>query len=347
MADDDDVAPEPLPRPTAYDTAASIPPEPTAALDTALAAAPAALHLRPAQPPTHFSTLLPRRVPPFAAASTASAAERLRALAAERVERHHNLASHVVLPRAIEPDEPVRAPNQPQPADEDPPALHFSYLRPKAPTPSGLDDLGGEGDVPASRTTGRGTRKRKAKGADHDPPSLDSLGARLLLAEWHVGADPRSYTWYSPYDDEQDKDLDALAVSQAQASSSSRRKKREREAKTAGPASSAMSWQPSFPPSSASYGASSQSYFPSLAPPQVGGNRSLAHSQSQSQDWPQLAATQPTISVSGPADPSASSQGPSGFGGAASQTVPGAFGSRLAVGAGRGKKKGKKRVSGF
>ncbi|GAA5853097.1 hypothetical protein JCM9279_000856 [Rhodotorula babjevae] len=349
--DDDDVALEPLPRPTAYDHLSSIPSESTAALDAALAAAPAALRLRPAHPPTHFSTLLPRRLPPFAAAPAASATERLRALAAERVERHHALASHILLPRAIEPDEPVRAPNQPQPADEDPPSLHFSYLRPKAPTSADIDGPGGDGDVPGPRKVGRGAR-RKVKGVDLDPPSLDSLGARLLLADWHVGADPRSYTWFSPYDDDQDKDLDALAVSQAQASSSSRRKKREREAAKVGPTSSAMSWQPSFPPSSASYGASSQSYFPSLGPPQVGSNASLA--QSQSQDWPQLAATQPTISVSGPVDPSASSQGPPGFGGAASQTVPGAFGSRLGVGVGRGgagekdkKKKGKKRVSGF
>ncbi|GAA5894185.1 hypothetical protein JCM8208_002371 [Rhodotorula glutinis] len=357
MADDDDVAPEPLPRPTAYDAVASISPESTAALDAALAAAPAALHLRPTQPPTHFSTLLPRHLAPTAAASTASAAERLRALTAERVERHQVLASHILLPRTIEPDEPGRAPNQPQPADEDPPALHFSYLRPKAPTSSNFGDLDGDGDVPGPRRVGRGTRRRKVKGADHDPPSLDSLGARLLLAEWHVGADPRSYPWFSPYDDDHDKDLDALAVSQAQASSSSRRKKREREAtKVGGPTSSAMSWQPSFPPSSASYGTSSQSYFPSLAPPQIGSNaqwQSQSQSQSQSQDWPQLAATQPTISVSGPADPSASSQGPPAFGGAASQTVPGAFGSRLTVGAGRGgpagekKKKAKKRVSGF
>ncbi|GAA5931247.1 hypothetical protein JCM3775_004974 [Rhodotorula graminis] len=352
MTDDDDLAPAPLPRPSAYDALVSIPPESTAALDAALAAAPAALRFRPIPTPTHFSTLLPRRLPPCTAAPTTSAAQRLRALASERVERQHALASHVLLPRAIEPDEPVRAPNQPQPADEDPPALHFSYVRPKAPTPSGLGDLDGDGEVSGLRSVGRGTRRRKNRGDDVDPPSLDSLGARLLLAEWHVGADPRSYTWYSPYDDDQDKDLDALAVSQAQASSSSRRKKREREASTMGPTSSAMSWQPSFPPSSASFATSSQSYFPSLGPPQIGSNPSHAQSQSQSQGWPQLAATQPTISVSGPADASASSQGPPAFGGAASQTVPGAFGSRLTVGAGRGgdkdkKKKGKKRVSGF
>ncbi|BGP46063.1 hypothetical protein JCM10450v2_001903 [Rhodotorula kratochvilovae] len=337
--DDDPPAIAILPRDSPYEDPMPLPSNPATALKAAVAAAPASLHLRREKPATHFSTLLPRRPAAVPVSADASPAERLRAVAAAHATRSYDLASRVLLPRAIEPDEPTNAPNQPQPPDEDPPPLHFTYLRPVPTTPPASGE-----DSETTRKRGRPKKTQKKKGKkkvvrERVKPSLEELGPRLLLAEWHVGADPRSYVWTSPYDDDQEKDLDALAVAQSQASaaSSSRRKKRDRAPATA-------------ESSQAGTGASqSQSYFPSLAPPQLPpavGSSGPRQTQQDLQDWTQLAATQPTISVSGPAD--AASQQP-GFGGAASQTVPGAFGSRLTVGRADKdkKKKAKKRVSGF
>ncbi|GAA6052743.1 hypothetical protein JCM3770_003531 [Rhodotorula araucariae] len=330
-----------LPRGSPYEEPMLVPSDPRTALDAALAAAPASLHLHRKDPATHFCTLLPRRATAVPVSANASPGERLRAVAAAHVTRSTDLASRVLLPRAIEPDEPTNAPNQPQPPDEEPPALHFSYLR---PVPTTLPASGDESDHTRAATRKRGqskrTKKTKKPVRERVKPSLDGLGPRLLLAEWHVGADPRSYVWHNPYDDDQEKDLDALAVAQSQASassSSSRRKKRDRAL--------AANSSPAVPAASSA----SQSYFPLLAPPQLPPAVGSSGTRPQLEEWTRLAATQPTISVSGPADAPSSQAGVPQFGGAASQTVPGAFGSRLTVGRADKdkKKKAKKRVSGF
>ncbi|GAA5910991.1 uncharacterized protein JCM6883_000671 [Sporobolomyces salmoneus] len=280
-------------------------------------------------------------------------------LACDRVAADLSLSSQMYLPRSIEPDEPTDTPNQPQPANEEPPPLHLSYLRPivsdRIDEDSDDDSDGGRG-VPSSFN-----RRRKKK------PTLNGRGARLLLAEWHIGSDPRSYVWTNPYEGEKEKDDPYSQFSQPQ--SRSQRKKASRSQKKRGNGagddlfSSSQSQIPSFsqsrfdfpssfpqPPSSAS-----QAYFPSLgAPPTLnvvsedggGGGGGGAASSSQDRSQWNVAQTQPTISVSGP--PSSSQPGFFG-GGTNSQVVPGAFGSRIGFGKmkEKEKKKTKKRVSGF
>ncbi|GEM09675.1 proteophosphoglycan ppg4 [Rhodotorula toruloides] len=246
-------------------------------------------------------------------------------------------ASQVLLPRSIEPDEPTLAPNQPQPPTEDLPPLHFSYFRPRQGDADDSDE-----DAPEP-PRGRKRKPRKQRA----PPSLEALGARLLLGEWHIGADPRSYAWHNPYEGEKNKD-DAYTESQTSPTKRGRKdRKREGTAFDIIPSSSSQPFPADFGsafPSSSPFPASSQAYFPSLAPPRV--PPTIAKEpQASSQDWTQFAATQPAISINGPPDSQTQSLG---FGGAASQVVPGNFGSRLAVGAkAKDKKKGKKRTAGF
>jgi hypothetical protein len=254
----------------------------------------------------------------------------------------------ILLPRHVEPDEPTLAPNQPQPADQDPPPLHFSYLRPQDNDGDGVSSDEEEAERPRGK---RRPPKRKRKGPK---PSLNAFGPRLLLAEWHIGADPRSYAWHNPYEGEKNKSV-ALDSSQAGLSRKAR-KKRDGTAGSFDASSQPRSsgYPPAFQPSSSFPASSSQAYFPSLAPPSTPARPPTLHFEprlpaSSSQDWTQPAAatTQPVISITAPLDSPA--RAPPPFAGAASQVFPGAFGSRLSV-AGHGvkdKKKGKKRVSGF
>lgn len=294
--------------------------------------APAVLDMKPKDPPTSFDAL----ISPSVAVETRPGESVLDIVDAART---------ILLPRGVEPDEPTLAPNQPQPVDRDPPPLHFSYLCPRAE-----DSDEEESNHPDGRR--REERLRKRKGPN---PSLDAIGARLLLAEWHVGADPRSYTWHNPYEGEKNKSLhlDASQVSLSRKA----RKKRD------GTAAVAVSFDPSSQPSSSaqppaflpssSFPGSSQAYFPSLAPPSTPARPPTSQFEprlpaSSSQDWTQAAATQPAISVTAPFDSPARAAPP--FAGAASQVVPGAFGSRLSATGrhvARDKKKNKKRVSGF
>ncbi|BGP13889.1 hypothetical protein JCM10213_002528 [Rhodosporidiobolus nylandii] len=330
-------------------------------VDSLASAAPASLVLRPADPPTHFTTLLPRPLPPAPSVDEDSPpASRVAAVAAARVAEQQRLASTVLLPRPIEPDEPTAAPNQPQPGDVDPPALHFSFFRPRdsAAGALGSDLSDSEADMlpTSSGRRGRGRGKKPKR-----PPALeDAWGARLLLAEWHVGADPRSYAWHNPYEGENDKKKEELAAGSASGGSQrkGRRGRREKEKENAlfpmAPPSSSQFDAPggsfpfsAFPPSSSflepsqpSYQPSSSSFTPASQP--------FGTSTSQSQHF---AATQPTISISGPGGSGGdglsfgSSQG---FGGAASQTVPGAFAGRLqALKEKKAKAGGKKRKAGF
>lgn len=295
--------------------------------------APALISLESKDPATHFD-----------AAITACTAG-VRASAGRPDQVPWSGATEILLPRAVEPDEPTSAPNQPQPIDQDPPSLHFAYLRPV----EGDSDAEDENDEHSFLKQQR-RKHRRRKGPR---PSLEHYGTRLLLAEWHIGADPRSYAWHNPYEGEKNKA--ALHSSSQVATSRKARKKRDGTAAAVSFDTSSQSlpssFSPAFPPSSP-FPASSQTYFPPLAPPPSTPARPRSRFEPQlppmsSQDWTQVAATQPAIAVTAPVDSPAPAQPP--FAGAASQTVPGAFGSRLSAGApgGKDKKKGKKRVSGF
>ncbi|BGP30096.1 hypothetical protein JCM10296v2_001848 [Rhodotorula toruloides] len=325
-----------LPRRSAYASSARDPTDSLPLVDSLASLATARLDLRERGRQQPFSCQLP---------TTSLALEEDedgdRAADKRKTSRRRDLLAgfQVLLPRSVEPDEPTLAPNQPQPASEDQPPLHFCYLK---PCQGDADDSDEDAAAP-KRGRKRKPRKRRAA------PSLEALGARLIAGEWHVGADPRSYAWHNPYEGEKNKDD---AYSQSQTSPWKRgRKARKREGTAFDPVPSSSS-QP-FPadfgsafPSSSPFPASSQAYFPSLAPPRV--PPTIAEEPrppAWSQDWTLLAATQPAISIDGPSDSQTQSLG---FGGAASQVVPGNFGSRIAVGAkAKDKKKAKKRTAGF
>ncbi|KAJ8295486.1 hypothetical protein OF846_001711 [Rhodotorula toruloides] len=325
----------PLPRQSAYTSSARNPANPFPLADSLASLATAHIDLHERGRQQQFSCQLPTT---SLALEEDEDGERKADCHETSLRRDLWTGLQVLLPRSVEPDEPTLAPNQPQPATEDQPPLHFSYLRPRQ------GDADSDEDAPAPRR-GRKRKPRKRRAA----PSLEALGARLLAGEWHVGADPRSYAWHNPYEGEKNKDD---VYSQSQRSPSKRgRKARKREGTAFDPAPSSSS-QP-FPadfgaafPSSSPLPASSQAYFPSLAPPRVPPTiPEEPRPPASSQDWTQLAATQPAISIDGPSDSQTQSLG---FGGAASQVVPGSFGSRLAVGAkAKDKKKGKKRTAGF
>ncbi|GAA5830391.1 hypothetical protein JCM11251_001331 [Rhodosporidiobolus azoricus] len=329
-----------------------------------LSSAPSSLLLSSTIPPTQFTTLFP---PPAARTMPTVDADNplshFAATATSDAALYAELSARVLLPRPIEPDEPTMSPNQPQPADVDPPLLHFSYFRPQEPTQLN-SDVEEEADL---LPTSSGRRRR---GKNRHPPTLSGAwGARLLLAEWHAGADPRSYAWSNPYEaGEKKKDEYSLFGSQAQIGRKGRSRRRDREKDHV-----------LFPPSSSQVAPGSQPFFPSSFPtlpsspfPAIPSSQPRTSSfapafsstsrpaaatlparpatdlQPQSQDWPNLAATQ-TASVTGTGQDFSldSSQG-FGFGGAASQVVPGAFGSRLAaIKEKNAAKKGKKRKAGF
>jgi hypothetical protein len=222
-------------------------------------------------------------------------------------------------------------------------------------------------------------RRRNRNKKNKKKLSLNGRGARLLLAEWHIGSDPRSYTWKNPYEGEKEKDDPYSQFSQSQ-SSQRKGKGKKRNQKDEGflkaSNSSSQSVPPQFSqsrfefpssfPAAADISSSSQTYFPSfgVAAAAATSTSSLATRrlntvseevfrhppESSSQDYNSLGPqTQPVISVTGPAEPAMSGGGGGGFfSGANSQIVPGVFGSRNGLGGrGKEKKKTKKRVSGF
>ncbi|GAA5965219.1 hypothetical protein JCM3765_006359 [Sporobolomyces pararoseus] len=266
-------------------------------------------------------------------------------LACDRLASDLSLSSQILLPRPVEPDEPTDTPNQPQPATEEPPALHLSYLRPiVSDSLNDEDSDGNDSNGPSSfnRFSQRGRKKK---------PTLNGRGTRLLLSEWHIGSDPRSYAWSNPYEGEKDKDDPSSQYSQSQSQSRRKGKKKRYEESQSQSIPTFSQSRFEFP---SSFPSSSQSYIPSIgAPPTLNTVLEEAAPASSSQDWnSRFPQTQPTISVT---RPESSSQVPSGgglFSGANSQVVPGVFGSRNGIGAvGRAKekekKKTKKRVSGF
>ncbi|GAA5968283.1 hypothetical protein JCM11641_003796 [Rhodosporidiobolus odoratus] len=328
--------------------------------EAALSSAPSTtILLEPAVPPTQFSTLLPR--PPPAPLRLASNASANRLAASEAAQAR--LASQIILPRAIEPDEPTMTPNQPQPGDLDPPQLHFSYFRPKDSTPLNSDAEDDEADM-LPTSSGRRRRGRKSK---PPPPLAEAWGARLLLAEWHVGADPRSYAWSNPYEGETEKKGEAGFVFGGLQSVKGRKSQQDRYKENAlyPPSSSqfgtSQPFASAFPSSSFPQPSQSQPFPPTYSsfPPFASQNIPPPSSQaflfapSHARDPPSFAASQPAISITAPADeslPASQSFSQVGFGSAATQVVPGAFGSRSRLQEIRERKKekgGKKRKAGF
>lgn len=128
-------------------------------------------------------------------------------LACDRFAVDVSLGSQILLPRTIEPDEPTETPNQPQLATEEPPPLHLSYLKPivsdSINDDEDSDDQGS--DSFNYNINSYNDRRRNRNKKNKKKLSLNGRGARLLLAEWHIGSDPRSYTWKNPYEGEKEK----------------------------------------------------------------------------------------------------------------------------------------------
>lgn len=105
--------------------------------------------------------------------------EQLASSACDQLVMDTTLASRVHSAIPLPPPPPTEGPtNAPFPASEQPSSLHFSFFHP----------------LPTSKITG--------DLRDHDDwqrPSLDSIGVKMLLSEWSIGTDPRSYTWEDPY----------------------------------------------------------------------------------------------------------------------------------------------------
>ena len=219
--------------------------------------------------------------------------DRLAAEACDQVVLDSMLASHVYSLRPIVPNPapPLNAINQPHPPDKDPPPLHFSYFHPRPQRPNHDDD-------------------------SWKKPSLDSVGVRMLLSEWHCGSQPSSYAWANPYIADAKDGPDDEA---SQASDREGKKKRDRRLP---PASSQA-----FP------FASSQSarHIDRIA------EEDDSASQSQDAMW----TSQPLAPTMGGMPFSQPSNTP--FQGA-SKVVPGAFGGRLGE---KEKPKKKKRAAGF
>ncbi|GAA5991302.1 hypothetical protein JCM5350_005327 [Sporobolomyces pararoseus] len=266
-------------------------------------------------------------------------------LACDRLASDLSLSFQILLPRPVEPDEPTDTPNQPQPATEEPPPLHLSYLRPiVSDSPNDEDSDGNDSNGPSSfsRFSQRGRKKK---------PTLNGRGTRLLLAEWHIGSDPRSYAWSNPYEGEKEKDDPYSQYSQSQSQTKRKGKKKRYEESQSQSIPTFSQSRFEFP---SSFPSSSQPLFPSFgAPPTLNVVSEEPAPASSSQDWnSRYPQTQPTISVTRPESSSQITSGGGFFSGANSQVVPGVFGSRSGLGVvGRAKekekKKTKKRVSGF
>mgnify|MGYP001609412359 CR=1 FL=1 len=230
------------------------------------------------------------------------------AQACEQVVLDTAAAARLFSLRPVDLDPPALYSNTPHPPHIDPPALHFAYFRPRADAPDPELDDGDDVDVEDSW-------KRK---------SLESVGVRLLLGEWNIGANPDSYAWTNPYRADKHKAA-AAAEDDDGGPPLSRRKKRAREHV---PAAMPLSSDPFRP----------------REPSQLSGARRIHPIQEEPPSSDQGAASQPVGRSFAP--PSFSSQG---WAGAASQVLPGAFGGRPVAGASDApaKKRAKKRVSGF
>ena len=250
------------------------------------------------------------------------------------------LSSRVSHPRPLSPNPPPEFVNSPHPPDRSPPALHFAHFRP--------------------HPHGKGRSRDEYSSADDDDdvagsnwkkPSLKSAGVRALLSEWHLGSDPRSYTWSNPYADEQNKED---PFSQSQLKKEGKQRKHKREKLSVAPSSFALS--SSQLSSTAAFPSSFPSHFSFAPAPPAAHPQAPASSQQlrriptiieegrSSSPGPSFPASQPQPfrSAAGESQPL---RVPAAFGGALSQPLPGAFGAREKKE--REKKKAKKRVSGF
>ncbi|ORY58693.1 hypothetical protein BCR35DRAFT_355386 [Leucosporidium creatinivorum] len=276
-----------------------------------------------------------------------SLVRRAMANASEEVALDLALSAHVVSSTAVEPNPPPTLINAPHPPDQSPPPLHFTYFRPRRHINGRIVD-----DSDASDDDDETSNWKK--------PSLNSVGVRALLSEWHVGSNPQSYAWSNPYADEQQKD-DPFSQSQSTKAGKRRQKQRERSsvAPNLGPSSQAFSQSqattfgfPSSFPAPSSQAPPPFATSPAATPQRLRIPTILEQAPS-SPSAPTFAASQPQPLGFGFGAGSSSSFGsqdlrtPSAFGPAASQILPGAFGGREREKKEKDKKKGKKRVSGF
>lgn len=277
-----------------------------------------------------------------------SPVRRAMADATEEVVLDLVLSARVVSRNAVEPNPPPSYINAPHPPEQSPPPLHFTYFRPRRHVNGRVVD-----DSDASDDDDEMSNWKK--------PSLNSVGVRALLSEWHVGSNPQSYAWTNPYADEQHKD-DPFSQSQSTKSKKGRQRQREK-----------ASAAPNFAPSSQMFSQSqaTTSGFPSSFPapssqvpppfatspaatPQRLRVPTILEQAPSSPSAPTFAASQPQPLGFGGAGGSSSFgsqsqdlRAPGAFGPAASQILPGAFGGREREKKEKDKKKGKKRVSGF
>ncbi|SGZ15166.1 BQ5605_C029g10647 [Microbotryum silenes-dioicae] len=276
------------------------------------------------------------------------------------------LSNRAYSDRPVIPDPPSRLDliNRLLPArlseDEDIPSLHFAYFKPQR-----LGRLVASARAGSSvRIYDEEHRSESSDDGDGAGASLASNGVRRILSEWHTGADPKSYQWEDMYvDDGRDT------------KKKGEEEKEESQRRTGLPSSSYPRRIHEAYGSRASprIFSSSQVVPPSIVihapPPQHNARRSptkrrveitddlsqpLNSSQESSVSVRDFSASQPpTLSRSaGGAGPPSSPRTM-----AASQFVPGAFGTRAGSGTGGGglsleerlkaKKKAKKRVSGF
>ncbi|KAI5476513.1 protein of RNA polymerase I-specific transcription initiation factor RRN6-like family [Pseudohyphozyma bogoriensis] len=213
--------------------------------------------------------------------------------ACEQVVLDTTLASQLYSFRAHEAGPGTGFGNAPFPPDMDPPKLRFSSF-----DPAGQNE-DGDGDDD-----------------DENKSSLNSMGARLLLSEWNIGSNPRTYRWNNPYLGEKIKADDHAFVD-------GRDKKRQRKDNP-----------PSIQPST-----------PSFSIPQI--IHTFADSGAEESDREfGFSATQPQPFRPFGMGSSQVSLSPNGGFGGGSQPLPGPFGGR-GFGSAKEKEKKKKRVSGF
>lgn len=270
--------------------------------------------------------------------------------AAEEAALDLALSSKLFSVRRSQQNTPSILVNASQPPSETPPEFHLSFMKlGKSRRGIGVNDAG-ESDEDSDAETG--TRRR---------PSLKSFGVRSVLAEWHVGSDPKQYSWSNPYSDD-DAKYDLLASYQTIApDNGSRKKPRLQRGSSYTQMRSDFSQGTSLPVPAMSQFRSSQMPPPllssSMQPPAISSPR-LGRATILQPSFPRPRRPEAVPSASQPVvrfqeDTQSSSQltestgHKNDFDAAASQVVPGAFGSREAFRKDKDKKKAKKRVSGF
>ncbi|KAK4058765.1 hypothetical protein OIO90_000211 [Microbotryomycetes sp. JL221] len=255
------------------------------------------------------------------------------------------LSSQLLSTRAPEPMPHSANINGPQPPLDTPPRLHLSVCRLGSPRQGlGPDD---EGDSDEESDQEQDTRRTS---------SMKSTGVRSILAEWQLATDPHDYTWTNLYINS--NEVDVLA-SQSQ-TQQSRRKRGNKWLSSQAHSSQTLD----APPTLSAF--SSQTTV--AAPPAISSTfarptKTLRKSRaniigSPSSPWPSeraaaVSASQPVVRFADSSQP-AQSEGqdhlsmqpssPAGFHAIASQSVPGAFGSRDAF---KKDKKKPKRQRGF